>query len=485
MAGRIVGTFIIFTSLVGALAGTARGEEPWPGSWRIDGRPGARTLDPDGEHVLFDLVLDRGSASCRATVRRDRLEFDGMIFSSVGLVGALEERRSDRPLQVRGTVTRTRPTVTGEETAEAVFFLEGREVLRERWTRPGTPELQVVALEGFGAGGLDPTRERLTVRVRVLGRAQEVTLTAQVPDADRARASFYRREGVDPRRVARTTPVRLEPGEHALEWDGRDRGGSGRIALQGAWTIVVDSAERAARRPAPAPLRVQVTVPRPWLQCVEPRFEQHSKFPIDALDRLRSDFVLRYALAPTRTRLGSDAFVAALGHAAVGVVVTHGQEAQLALGDWTGPIGWFGPGDLPAGKPLRDVHAVFVFSCRTGATDADEQDLPRALVAAGVDVVVSSTETLLIAEAKPFHDSIGARLLGYGHPIARAALDAAKFAHDQVWGAVDETRRQGWLDHHARIRSLHHAGVLRFATAPGVDASTELLVPARYGRANN
>lgn len=465
-------------------SGSARAQEAsLAGEWRVQGTPEVRRLElrPGGRLRLELIAGDRGPARVEGAAASRPLLLEGTILPAAGIVGALERREVRPPAQVVVSVVRERSTPLGEEVARAQVLVDGRAVATERWTRPGTPRLEVVALEGFGGGGFDPTREACRVRLRVLGCAQHVTLRALVPPrAQDGRAEHYRDEGLDPRRVSTLGPARLEPGEHSLGWDGRDQGPAGRIALPGRWTLALQSDERAVTEPAP--VTATVTVARPWLQCVEPRFDRASPFPLDALDRLRTDFSGRYALAPTRTRVDKASFLGALGRAAVGVIVTHGHDSRFSLGDWRSPEPLIGPGDL-RGKALRDVHAVFLFSCRSGADDGRGDDLATSLVRAGVDVVVLSRETLLIAEARPYHDAIGVRLLGYGHPIQRAALDAAKFSYERVWEAVSERARARWLAHPQRVRPLKDA--LRVVTAADVDPAEETLLPARYGRATN
>jgi hypothetical protein len=475
----------MFAVVGAALAGVARAQEAanLAGEWRVEGTPEVRRVEvrPAGRARLELIAGDRGPARVEGPSAATPLVLEGTIVPAAGLVGALTGREAGAAARVRVTVVRERATPLGEEVARAHVSVDGRQVATERWTRPGAPRLELVALEGFGAGGFDPTRERCDVRVRVLGCAQHVTLRALVPPrAQDGRVEHYQDEGVDPQRVTTVGPVRLAPGEHTLRWEGRDDGPAGRLALPGRWTLTLQSDERAVHERAP--VTATVTVARPWLQCVEPRFDRASPFPLDALDRLRTDFSTRYALAGTRTQVDEGPFLAALGRAAVGVVVTHGHDSMLSLGDWKRPEPLITPGDL-RGKPLRDVHAVLLFSCRSGQDDGRGDDLATAFVRAGVDVVVLSTETLLIAEARPYHDAIGARLLGYGHPISRAALDAAKFSYERVWEPVSERRRAAWLAHPERIRPLKDA--LRVVTAPGVDPAEESLVPARYGRATN
>lgn len=480
-------------ALVLALCPWAAADEAWPTEWTVVETGEVRRLAPRprGE-VRLELIAGGHPARVEgaAPVGADAvLDLTGHVVTSAGVIGALEGRDAPPRRPVRVTTSRRPSTRWGELRARATVRVDGRVVARETWAAPGPAQLELVALEGFGGGGLDPTGETCRVRVRVLGRAQTVTLRAQVVTGARdGRVEFYRAEGVDPRAVATVGPVRLAPGEHVLEWDGRDDGPAERIALAGAYALALQSAERAAtsRRPVTA----EVTVCKPRAQCFEPRFERTFRFPHDALDRLRTDLSTRYTLAPTRTRVDKAPFLAALGGAAVGVVATHGHPAGFSLGDWRAPAPSLEARDVrdardaPGGAPsLRDVHAVFVFSCRSGAPDAEGDDLAAALVAAGVDVVVLSTETILIAEARPYHDAIGLRLLGYGHPIARAARDAARFSHEEVWEAATPEQRAAWRAHPERIRPLVEA--LRVVTAQGIDPATERLVPARYGRATN
>ncbi len=477
-------------ALVLAVSPWAAADEAWPTEWTVVETGEVRRLEPRprGQARLELIAADHparveGAAPAWADAV---LDLTGHVMTSAGVIGALEGRDAPprRPVQV--TASRRPSTRWGELRARATVRVDGRVVARETWSAPGPAQLEVVALEGFGGGGFDPTGEACRVRVRVLGRAQTVTLRAQVAAGGRdGRAGFYRAEGVDPRTVATVGPVRLEPGEHVLDWDGRDDGPAGRIALAGPYTLALQSAERAATRRDP--VTAEVTVGKPRAQCFEPRFEHAFRFPGDALDRLRSDLSTRYTLAPTRTRVDKGPFLAALGEAAVGVVATHGHPAGFSLGDWRSPAPRLDARDVRGssgrGRSLRDVHAVFVFSCRSGAPDAEGDDLARELVAAGVDVVVLSTETILIAEAKPYHDAIGLRLLGYGHPIARAARDAARFSHEEVWDAATPEQRAAWRAHPERIRPLVEA--LRVVTAAGIDPATERLVPARHGRATN
>lgn len=471
-------------ALAVTLGGRAAAQEAWPAEWSVVETGEVRRLEPGpGGRVRLALIAgDGGPARVEGAAPvevHDVLDLAGETVASAGIAGALEGREALPPVPVRVTVSRTPMTRWGELRAQATVHVGGRVVARETWSAPGRARLEVVALEGFGGGGLDPTREPCHVRVRVLGRAQHVTLRVQLPASD-GRAGFYGREGIDPRAVAVVGPVHLAPGEHVLSWDGRDDGPAERIALSGRYVLALQSSERAATDREP--VTAEVTVAKPRAQCFQPSFERATPFPADTLRKLRVDLSIRYELAPTADRLDRDRFLEALGQAAVGVVVTHGHPAGFSLGDWDAP-----PPSLEArdirGKPLRDVHAVFLFSCRSGAPDWEGNHLAEALIAAGVDVVVLSKETVLIAEARPYHDAIGFRLLGYGHPIKRAARDAAKFSYDEVWATESLETRKAWLRHPEKIAPLVNA--LRVVTARGVDEAEERLVPARYGRATN
>lgn len=469
-----------------ALVDRAAAGEPWPVEWSVVGSGEVRRLEAlaGGRARLLLIAGEEGPARVEGRApgeRDDVLDLRGHLVASAGIVGALGGRGAPPPVAVQVTVSRRGPTRSGEATARATVRVDGRIVAREDWLAPGPARLELVSLEGFGGGGFDPTSEVCRVRLRVLGRAQTVTLRVQVPPRARGgRAEFYRDDGVDPQAVATVGPARLAPGEHVLEWDGRDDGPADRIALTGDYTLALQSRERAAG--ASRPVTAQISVSRARAQCVEPRFDHTFRFPADVLDRLRADLSTRYTLASTRTRLARERLLEVLSDAAVGVITTHGHVAGISLGDWARPLPRLDAGDLK-GKPLRDVHAVFVFACKSGAANEDGDDLGRALVRAGVDVVVLSTETILIAEARPFHDAIGPRLLGYGHPIARAARDAARFSYDQVWEKATPARRAAWLAHPERIRPLVDS--LRVVTAEGIDDAEERLVPARYGRATN
>jgi hypothetical protein len=469
-----------------ALAAPARAEEPWAaGDWTVDGGPTHRHLTRRrGGALGLEVPLGDGGEARVSGPDGPTLALSGELPASPGLVGGLEGRARVAPKRVEVRVTRGPDTPEGFETARALVTIDGDAVATERWVRPGAPRLEVVSLAGFGGGGFDPVTEHATLRLRVLGRRQRVTVRVVLPPGegadDRAgRAAFYAAQHLAPA-IATLGPFELSPGEHDLPWDGRDRGPARRIALSGRWTLSIDSAERAARRPRPDPVTATLTVSKPRLGVIEPRFTRANQFDPGALDHMRSDLRLRYRVE-TRARVAPEDFGDVVGDTAVTVIQTHGCDGTFALGDWRRDT-LLHPSDLE-GQPLRDVHCVFVFACRTGTPSEDGLDIGQSIVDAGADVVVLSTETLLIAESRPYHDTLAVRLLGYGHPIARAARDAAKLSYDLVWGAVSKEQREEWLEHPLRIRPLRDS--LRFVTAPGIDAATERLVPARYGNSAN
>ncbi|MBX3468812.1 MAG: hypothetical protein KF878_18230 [Planctomycetes bacterium] len=373
-------------------------------------------------------------------------------------------------------VTRGRPAEDGAERADAEVRVEGRVAARERWTAPGAPELEVVRVEGSGPAGLDPASgQECRVRVRVRGRAQRVTLTVSLPEGTRdERVTFYRDARLDTQRIAVVGPARLEPGEHELRWDGRDRSRAQRIALSGSWTLSVQSAEREALERPPVTREVQVA--RPRYQPFWPWFGGSDVIPAGGLHRLGLDMAKRYDAAPMRRFANQGQFVSVLRQAAVGVMLTHGHDGQVGLGTWTNPQPILVSTDIQ-GKPFKDVHALFIYSCRSGVGP-----LPQTLLDAGVDVVVMSTETLLKVEADPYLGSLGFRLLGYGLPISRANADAAAFAQSVIWEPLNWAAR-AYLRDWKGIRSAQEG--MQVWVAPGIEKATEKLVPARHGNSRN
>ncbi|MCO5169967.1 MAG: hypothetical protein M9894_26820 [Planctomycetes bacterium] len=474
---------------VGVLAlatlGVARAQEgPWPVEWRVDGTNAARRVEA-GADGQVRLVVPAGRQEATVTgpaPAGSTLRLEGTVSRTPGVVGALEERQGGTPIAVALVVTRGQPAEDGTERAEAEVRVEGRVTARERWTAPGAPELEVVRVEGAGQAGLDPAfGEECRVRVRVRGRPQRVTLTVRLPEGARdERGKFYRDEGLDARRLAVVGPVLLEPGEHALRWDGRDQGPANRIALSGAWTLAVQSAEREALRREAVTAEVQVA--RPRYQPFLPTWPAKKPLTSAGLDRLGKDMMIRYRAQPMVTEVNVAGFLDKLSSAAVGAVLTHGWEGQFGLGESNGQKATVYPVNL-RGKRLRDVHVLFVYSCRSGVPDGPHGDLMQAMVGAGVDVVVMSTETLLDTESISFYGSMGYRLLGYGLPLERAARDAAAFAHERVWERMSDEVRNGWLNDNLRVRPIKDA--LRVEVAPGIEKATEKLVPARHGNSRN
>src|SRR5690606_17057173 len=124
--------------------------------------------------VRLELIAgDRGPARVEGAAPAGPeavLDLAGQTVSSAGIIGALDRRAAPPPVPVQVTVSRRPSTRWGELRAIATVRVGGRVVARESWTAPGPAQLELVALEGFGGGGLDPTQETCLVRVRVLGR---------------------------------------------------------------------------------------------------------------------------------------------------------------------------------------------------------------------------------------------------------------------------------------------------------------------------
>ncbi len=487
-------------------------EKSWAGTWRDEATDQARSVvvEEDAQAVTT-VVVDDVPVTCRGHSLGPWLALSGKLVRSRGVTGVLEDREADDgPSDVRVDVMPEEEAEDGSERALVRVRLGRRVVREERWRRPGPARLEILRTEGVGGDGLDPIERGLTVHVRVRGRAQDVVLQVELSRGSTGhRPSFYRQAGVRRGVIREVRAGVLEPGEHAIEWDGRDGTSAKRIALQGAYVVRVDSAERradATRSGQSRPCEVDVDVARPRAVVHAPVLTRHRSSP-ETTAKLTAELGDEYAVERTTSSVSAGAFMRRLRTLAVCYVDTHGAPGAFVVGDFE----TIQPADVlvakrgDGGKPLADVHAVFVSACEV-ARPQDANGRPLALdgllLAAGVDVVVTFRSPVLASDLAAYHDLLGPRLLEYGAPIERATHDAARKAAEDAgyrWNELVLAVRQGVpkssdlydvlgsvvdvLTVIERLEPVKDALVVR--TAPGIDAATEALMPARYGRSTN
>lgn len=495
----VAGLLLVFVSM-----GAARGQESaWAGTWRDEATGEARSVVREGAEAVLSVTIGEAVVSCRGHTLGSALALEGRLPRTPGLAGALEGRDADGgPTAVRVDGLPDAEGEHGEERAVVRLRLGRRVVREERWTRPGVARLELLRTEGIGRDGLDPIERGLTVHVRVLGRAQDVSLVVELLRGDRGeRPSFYRQAGARGRVVREVRAGVLEPGEHALEWDGRDGTWAARIALQGAYGVRVDSPERRAdagrARGQAQPVTLDVTVARPRAMVHAPVLRGYRSTP-ETTGKLTGDLLQEYAVERTTASETADRFMRRLPTMAVSYVDTHGEAGAFLVGDGESIQAADVQNAMRAGdrKPLRDVHAVFVAACDValprvlrgpdGAPVA-QVDLTAWLLNAGVDVVVAFRSPVVAVDVEAYHGLLGPRLLEYGAPIERATHDAARQAAEQVHYRWQEFLTAWNADHFwqaiERLRPVKDALIVRAGV--GIDPAAEALMPARYGVSTN
>lgn len=484
----------------------ARAQEAlWAGTWRDEATGQSRTISVDGGEASTTVKLGDTAVTCRGRSRGASLALEGELPHTLGLAGVLEARELEGGERtVRVDVQLEPEGEDGAESATArVRF--GRRLLRqERWSRPGVARLELLRTDGAGGDGLDPIEGGLAVHVRVLGRPQDVTLAVELPwDEQGSRASFYRQAGARGGVIHVLRAGVLEPGEHELEWDGRDDTWAERIALQGSYVLRVDSPERRADAERP---KGQVEGPKETITVARPKAVVHNaEFTVlrsapETLDGLVSELTTEFRVTRTSAAEKGLDFLARMGAAAATYVDTHGDRSVFLTGDGHGVT----PDKVlqalaadPDRKPLRDVHAVFLAGCNIGlptvlqgpdGEPAGRLDLCALLLVAGVDVVVTFRASVVASDVAAYHGLLGPKLLEYGAPIRRATHDAARQAAEDGWYWWNEllaAANAGWDFFGAmeRLMSVEDALVVR--AGPGIDPGTETLMPARHGVSTN
>jgi hypothetical protein len=443
-----------------------------------------------------------------------------------GLAGVVEGREAAParpPLAVQ--VRLTRDDADGAQ-ADATWR-EGEQVVRrERWTRPGPPRLELLAIEPespWAPKTQGPLRARfrleggpVALRLRVVVQPGDLDGRSDESASERRRVEFYQ-ERLSAREDRRPTRVviferelgELEPGEHEVEWDGRDGSSDARLALGGGYRVVLlgDGVQAEGRLVVAPPTSefVGPRWPRSWVrdstgaEKLDPGRDRRSAHGV-ASPQLRylgfeppPDTLLR-AVTPTQT-------FEALETAAVVTIATHGTPRELAL--YTDPddtlmqpehVASIGVSELGARaealaqeKPLKDLHAVVLWACLTGS---DGARVPRALIARGADVVVCFESIIQATGLDLFVKNAFLKSLELSKETGRpltidVAMHEAAAASDRiVWREVsDEDKRVVAEWRASGSRPLKE--VLRVELAAGIDPRTEQLAPARWGCSTN
>lgn len=485
--------FVGAVVLIAGLAGAAQAQDgPWRGAWQVEGTSRGRSVVDGGKRgwVAVEVEVEGVPVRCEGPDTFTMLGLTGELPRSKGLAGVLRGDGSPGgPTTVRLEVRPEPDAKDGQLGATASLFHGVRELWRERWTRPGPPGLEVVTVRHRnGTDGYAPSDGPLEVQVRVLGRAQEVSVDVIVaPGADDPRPRFYGEDLVRRERpIAAFGGKKLEVGLHTISWHGRDLTKDERFVLAGQYRLRVDSPERRAAagpRGDPAPERT-LSVAKPWARVLNPcGYElgpQAAAFQGAGFRRS-----LGGALAP-------GAFLDLLGRSAVLAIHTHGGLTALdPLGTMKGP--YVMASDVRRQGGLEDVHSVYLTACQVGAPGKDS--IPQALLDAGVDVVVAMRRVIATEEAEYWNEALAPKLIEYGVPIERACVEAAEQSRSRFWGLggrLDRRVLMAFFDRSERAavqtilqnaRPIEDALVI--SVAPGIDKQTETLMPPRHGCSTN
>ncbi len=497
--GRVAGAIALTAGVVAAQEGARPpaqgprqgGEAPreargWAGAWLMDGQV-VHEVARRGGGLVARIATSNGGALVLEGPDPGpdgALVLEAALPRTPGVVGVLEGRTAERPAaRARLVARRAAPGPDGEDTAQVEVTLDGRALGAWRWTRPGPASLEV-EVEG---GAVNPKLARVFVRVRVRGRPQRVLFQVRLPeDPADERRRFYASRGLAGEVLATfASPGALPVGEHEVPWDGRDATRDRRILLAGTYRVVADSAEaRAERGPDRAPPEARLEVDRPRAAVIAPdTFAFAPSIPSDDLLQHLPTRLARggYDVDPTQRAPSPGSFADAMARAASVVLQTHGLPAETSLGlQPAGDEPAFTPASVPP-RSLLDVHFVQITACLAGQRGPGGEDLPRALIAAGVDVVVTFDASVFMLEAAHLHARVGPRLLLQGMPIERALREAAAHASAYVWSRLGPEELREALAEGARPTFLS----LRVDVAPGIDRATERLVPARHGAFTN
>jgi hypothetical protein len=413
-----------------ATATTAHASD-WPGTWAVDGG-GERTLVEQGHLLCLDASLPAagGQVSFHFVGAPDghRLHLEGHAAASVGFVGALDGHKNDGKHHLavvdadldRGTI-------------EARIRVDQESPTNETWRRG---ELEITELLSDGlpvAGAFDAKRSRsgLVVHYRTSGTTMKLALRVVVGEGH-PYATFY----ADPR-IHEADLGTVPPGEHEATWDGRDDTSARRIALGGAYNIIITSGAVHAER------ALSVTPPRfeaigsSWpatTVSIDARGIPHSSSAWDPSAHIRdlASLVVTSLGEPgkpgfdfegPRIVTSVDDVARYAEDAGALLLTTHGAPGSLSVHDGTGRIS-YDPKDT-FGRSLVDVHFALVSACSSGA---GEPSVAEKLVAAGCDVVLGFAKPVGIAESEDF-EKLSLVLLSLGAPIEKASRDAARLVH--------------------------------------------------------
>lgn len=475
----------------------------WSGVWSVEGG-GTRTLARREEGRL-GLQLEwpgRGPVTVAGAGFEDRLSLSCQVTDGRGMVQALAgERRtaSRRVLELRGQRQRL---ADGAEVVE-VRLVEGgtTEVACERWRRDGPPKLEVVRVTP--ARGWAPLRDGpCKVRLRVSGarataRLLVVADTRGRDELEPRRREFHDRcERLDRDRALPIVHARslgtLAPGEHDVEWDGRDDA-CRRLPLGGDYLLVVDGG-----RVDGAPVRGQaaLTIERPgaaYLGSNWPRIGD-----LASLDWTTGHAAFRGGVrglgyadpAENPARVERSRVFEALRTNAFVVVATHGQTDHFELYAGPGEPAYVRASHL-AGERLDDLHTVILWACLTGKHEpagekvearhgTPKAGVPAALRRAGADVVVSFATIVYASHHAEVVASFFETALepkdGRAMPIGDAMRAAAAAADALKWKPASVEDQAKW-----RARGIAPMSeAARITCADGIELS-EPLNPARWG----
>jgi hypothetical protein len=453
-------------ALVLALASEAHAlPVDWSGSWAVDGETTPHVVEERlaGQLALITSVPVEGSTrqvEITGSASEKGLALDSTWVDGLGLVGFLENVKLAKKHSV--SLRATAETRDTEVVAQVVTSVDGREVKRETWRARSS--LELVGLEVGGkplAGDYDPVLAgSLLVRFRVVRGSLPVHARVEV-GANHPYPYYYTGSTLFEQDLGA-----LDPGEHEVVWDGRDRTRARRIALGGPYRLVLEPSR--PRAPAPRsddsglpPPSSEVSVPGAVSSCFKvaaPRMELVcSDWPANFNDVKQprwneSDGLASiagllaktptgdpsYAFAGPRVLQDTIAFAKYLKQSAFTLLETHGNTDLVALfngdpskpwqkGDWsedriTGR--YFDPGDL------KDVHFVILDICDGAVRDENGRSFVSSLREAGCDVAIGFNATIAIAEGRRFRDLVFG-MISAGTPVEKAARDAALVTYRQ------------------------------------------------------
>lgn len=526
-------------ALMIALSATSLGADEDPtGAWAVvdpGDRPFTRSVarDPDGQLAL----ALTWPGTDRRVVLRGRATGGGLDLraelSGPGIVDALAGEPTARTIVLTARGRRLPPDDDGAAGMRVEYATDGQGWGGETWRRGGRPGLDLIGLEP--GARFDPKRQAaLTIRLRVRGcdQALRVGVLLRGGTGD-DRAGFY--AGQVPEtpggRVVRAwTVVALPVGEHELTFDGRDGTGARRILLAGAYTLRIES-ELDPR----VQVETELEVAPPHAELIATRWMPRDftcpltgKTGTDPgrdhrpLARQVSQRLSYTGLTPSaETGTISDAGVArALSGSARVTIATHGEEDGVAFYEATPAelVATAPPAEDPrrvrrltaqvldhqlqGEKPLRDLHAVFLWACRAGANGGEDggqagqssclecgTGLPSCLVRNGADLVVAFNQSIFSVQLDSWLARLMANLSGVtpapagggARSLSWAAKEAAVYSDGLFWSAWGPAERKILARRH--VAPLSECLVI--FSAPGIDPDRETLHPPRYGNSTN